>query len=62
MLSDRHIKEAILAERIKIAPTIDYETQLGSCSVDLRLGNTFRVFEHSKVPYVDLRNNITASE
>ena len=36
-----------------IAPAIDLKTQLGSCSVDLRLGDTFRVFEHSKYAYLD---------
>lgn len=38
---------------IIISPAIDFSTQLGSCSVDLRLGNIFRVFEYSKHPYID---------
>lgn len=29
--------------------------QLGSCSVDLRLGHEFAVFKHGSVPYVDVR-------
>ena len=56
ILSDRDIKKAIEAGRIKITPKIDYQEQLGSCSVDLRLGNVFRVFNHSKCAYIDLRN------
>jgi dCTP deaminase len=53
ILSDRDIKKAIKSKRIKISPIPDFETQLGSCSIDLRLGNTFRVFEHSRHAYID---------
>ena len=55
VLSDRDIRRYILAGKIKILPELDYEVQLGSCSVDLRLGDTFQVFEHSRYPYIDLR-------
>lgn len=53
ILSDKDIKKALKEKRIGIEPMIDFKTQLGSCSVDLRLGNIFRVFEHSKKPYID---------
>lgn len=53
ILSDHDIKKALQTKRITISPAIDLKTQLGSCSIDLRLGNTFRVFEHSKKPYID---------
>jgi len=53
MLSDRDLKKALQTGRIKISPAPDLKTQLGSCSIDLRLGRTFRVFEHSKYPYID---------
>lgn len=53
VLSDRDIKKALKDGTIVIDPTPDFETQMGSCSVDLRLGNVFRVFEHSKKPYID---------
>src|SRR5258708_2608655 len=53
ILSDRDIKKALKSGRIKITPIPDFKTQLGSCSVDLRLGNVFRVFEHSKNAYLD---------
>src|SRR5258708_371115 len=53
ILSDRDIKKALNSGRIKITPTPDFKTQLGSCSVDLRLGNVFRVIEHSKNAYLD---------
>lgn len=53
VLSDQDIKKALQSGLLKISPTLDLSTQLGPCSVDLRLGNTFRVFEHSKHPYID---------
>ncbi len=53
VLSDRDLKKALNSGRIAITPKPDLKTQLGSCSIDLRLGNIFRVFEHSKKPYID---------
>lgn len=53
ILSDRDLKKALKDGRIKISPLLDLKTQLGSCSIDLRLGNTFRVFEHSKNAFID---------
>lgn len=53
VLSDRDIKLALKQKRIFISPAPDLKTQLGSCSIDLRLGNLFRVFDHSKYPYID---------
>jgi len=56
ILSDRDIKKALAGGRITITPAPDFETQLGSCSIDLRLGNEFRVFRHSKISHVDIRH------
>lgn len=56
ILSDRDIKKAIAEGRIKVDPAPDYETQLGSCSLDLRLGNEVRVFRPSKVTHIDVRH------
>ena len=53
VLSDGDIKKALLQGRIIITPKPDLKTQLGSCSIDLRLGNTFRVFDHSRNAYID---------
>lgn len=53
ILSDRDIKKALSTKRIVISPKPDLETQLGSCSIDLCLGDTFRVFDHSRFPYID---------
>lgn len=62
VLSDTDILQYIRDGRIKITPEPDLETQLGSCSIDFRLSNTFRVFEHSKYPYIDLRARIDTND
>ncbi len=62
VLSDTDILQYIRDGKIKITPEPDLETQLGSCSIDFRLSNTFRVFEHSKYPYIDLRTRIDADD
>ncbi|MEK7129704.1 MAG: dCTP deaminase, partial [Patescibacteria group bacterium] len=61
ILSDRDIKKALSGGRIKITPQPDLKTQLGSCSIDLRLGTQFRVFNHSKLAYIDPTNAIKAT-
>ncbi len=53
VLSDRDIKKALESKRIEITPTPDFATQLGSCSIDLRLGNAFRVFDQNKYSFID---------
>lgn len=53
VLGDIDIKKALKSGRIKIKPSPDLKTALGSCSIDLRLGNVFRVFEHSKNAFID---------
>lgn len=55
ILADRDIKQALDAGRIKITPAPDLETQLGSVSIDFRLGGTFMVFEHSRHSFIDPR-------
>jgi dCTP deaminase len=56
VLSDRDIVLALEEGRIKIDPAPDLERQLGSVSVDFRLGTTFMVFEHSRFSYIDPRH------
>lgn len=53
VLSDRDIKKALESGKLKVTPAPDLTTQLGSNSLDLRLGKTFRIFEHSKHAYID---------
>ncbi|MCX8008874.1 MAG: dCTP deaminase [Patescibacteria group bacterium] len=61
ILSDRDIKKSLKEKKIIIKPFPDLETQLGSCLLDLRLGNLFRVFNHSKTPYLDPHDPKTLS-
>lgn len=56
VLSDRDIRIALEEGRIKIDPAPDLDKQLGSISIDFRLGNTFMVFEHSRYSYIDPRH------
>jgi dCTP deaminase len=54
VLSDVDIQRYIAEGKIKITPPLPPE-QLGSCSVDFRLGNEFSIFDHSLHPFIDLR-------
>ncbi len=53
ILSDRDIKKALHEGRIILKPKPNLKEQLGSSSLDLRLGYDFRVFKHRKQPFVD---------
>ena len=53
VLSDRDIIIAIKEKKLIFRPKIDLSTQLGSNSIDLRLGNIFRIFDHSKYAFID---------
>jgi dCTP deaminase len=59
ILSDRDIEKHLKSGKIQITPEPNLEKQLGSSSLDLRLGNEFKVFEHSKKPYIDTRDEKT---
>lgn len=60
ILSDRDIRRYLEEGKIKIEPAPNLERQLGPCSIDLRLGRTFRVFARTEFPFIDLRNPSTA--
>lgn len=62
ILSDRDIRRNISEGKISISPAPDFENQLGSCSIDFHLGNVFKIFNHSKYPYIDPRNSNLSSE
>lgn len=56
IFSDRDIKRLLAEERIKIDPPPDLSSQLGSCSLDLRLSPEFSVFEYNRHPFIDVRD------
>src|SRR6188472_3744732 len=62
ILSDVHIREALESGRIVINPAPDLAAQLGSVSIDFRLGTTFMVFEHSRHSFIDPRSPISIGE
>lgn len=62
ILSDKDIKKYIEQGKIKITPEPDFEEQLGPCSLDLHLGNVFKVFKHSEFPYIDLKAKTPIAE
>ncbi len=62
ILSDRDIKRALKTGRIQIKPRPILKVQLGSCSIDLRLGRRFGILNHSKFAFVDPRNPEPAKE
>ena len=53
VLSDRDIKKYLNSGNITINPLPDLKKALGSCSIDLRLDNSFRIFQHSKFAFID---------
>lgn len=59
ILSDRDIKTALEDGTIKITPKPDMKTQLGTCSLDMRLSNTFRIFEYNRSAFIDVADKKT---
>jgi dCTP deaminase len=55
VLSDVDIRRYLESGKIRISPALPPD-QFGSCSVDFRLGSEFSVFEHSRHPYIDVRD------
>jgi dCTP deaminase len=52
-LCDKDIEQSLRDEQIKILPLPD-SSMISGVSVDIRLGNEFRVFKDHTVPYIDL--------
>ncbi len=58
VLSDTDLLAALERGDVQINPAPDMETQLGACSLDLRLGDEFRVFERARTAFIDPREGI----
>jgi dCTP deaminase len=56
LYSDKDIRRFLAEGKIVIQPSPDLDVQLGPCSIDLRLGNNFLVFDHSRIPYIDVHD------
>ncbi len=60
ILSDRDIKAAIAAGRVKVESTNpEMFEHIHASSMDFRLGNVFKVYEHSKYAVLDPKNPAT---
>lgn len=53
LLVDKEIIETLQNEDLKIIPIIDMATQLGTSSVDIRLGTSFEIFHPGKRGVID---------
>ena len=54
ILSDRDIRKALESGRVKIdAPQAEMFMHIHASSMDLRLGNVFKLYEHSKFAVLD---------
>lgn len=54
ILSDRDIKQALKTGRVKIeCPFANVEQYVHASSMDLHLGSTFKLYEHSKFAVID---------
>ncbi len=53
VLSDRTIREEIAAGRIVVEPFDEALVQ--PCSIDVRIGDSFRVFRNSRYAYIDVK-------
>lgn len=55
ILSDKDIKEYLKSGKLKIENLEDPETQIQSSGIDLRLGNSFRIFKSMAIPFIDIK-------
>ncbi|OGY25763.1 MAG: dCTP deaminase [Candidatus Woykebacteria bacterium RBG_16_43_9] len=62
VLSDKDILSYLKRGKIKITPKPNLKEQLGPCSIDFHLGNSFKIFNHSKFPYIDPRQSKLSEE
>lgn len=63
ILSDRDIKAAIASGRVKVEATVgDLNAHIHASSMDLRLGNVFKVYEHSRYALLDPKNPKTFAQ
>lgn len=55
VLSDREIVEALRNNEITVTPLMNAAEQIGSSSIDVRLGTEFKLIRHIKQTHFDLR-------
>jgi dCTP deaminase len=55
ILSDRDIRKYLKEGKLKVENLEDLEKQIQPSGIDLRLGNTFRIFRNMTVPFIDTK-------
>lgn len=55
IIPDHEIKKLLNDGRLVVEPLEDPELQIQSAGIDLRLGNEFRVFRVTSIPFVDTK-------
>lgn len=58
MLSDRDLKRCIQNGELSFVPEI-YPDQVGPASIDLRLGNVFKIFRRGSLTYIDPKDGLS---
>lgn len=61
-LSDVDIEKYIKKGEISISPSPNFKKQLGPCSLDLHLGNVFKIFNHTEFPFIDLKSKTSVEK
>lgn len=56
LVSKEKINNLLNDNKLIITPILDSD-QIGESSIDLRIGNVFRMSRQTRVPYVDINNN-----
>lgn len=56
ILPDHEIRSLLKEGKLVVEPIENPEQQIRSAGIDLRLGNEFRLFKVSGIPYIDIRN------
>lgn len=57
LLVDHEIKELLKTEQLKVIPLINLDAQLGSTSLDIRLGPTFQTYQPNQSGVVDFTDD-----
>ena len=55
ILADSQIRELLKLDELKILPLINIDAQLGSTSLDVRLGTTFQIYQPNQSGVIDFR-------
>jgi dCTP deaminase len=62
VLSDKNISKELLLGKLKITPILNAKVQIGSSSIDIRLGTEFRYLKIKKQTHFDLTKSLKEIE